>query len=118
MFKNYKFEVEKIDKQIIKSYKIKEGISKQYLALDLLEKNGYNPEMIIEARKIFTELVELNNPHFLEKSVIKKHKNPKKVNETPLENVETPLENPEIPLENVKIPLENPEIPLENKKND
>ena len=118
MFKNYKFEVEKIDKQIIKSYKIKEGVSKQYLALDLLEKNGYNPEMITEARKIFNELVELTNPHFLEKSVskkhfleksvskkhfleksvIKKHKNSKnlkeekKVNEIPLENLEMPLE--------------------------
>jgi DNA mismatch repair protein MutS len=50
---NYMFDVEKIDGQIIKSYKIKEGVSKQYLALDLLEKNGYNTEMIQEARQIF-----------------------------------------------------------------
>ena len=115
MFKNYKFEVEKIDKQIIKSYKIKEGVSKQYLALDLLEKNGYNPEMIKEARKIFTELVELTNPkHFFLKSVSKKHKNLKN-SKTPLENPKTPLKNVETALENIKINLENP---LENKKND
>ncbi len=59
-FTNYMFEVEKKDSQIIKSYKIKEGTSKQYLALDLLEKNGYTPEMIQEARTIFQELVDLN----------------------------------------------------------
>jgi DNA mismatch repair protein MutS len=59
-FTNYMFEVEKKDSQIIKSYKIKEGTSKQYLALDLLEKNGYTTEMIQEARTIFQELVDLN----------------------------------------------------------
>jgi DNA mismatch repair ATPase MutS len=57
------FDVEKNanNNQIIKSYKIKEGISKQYLALDLLENNGFNTEMIQEARQIFQELVERNN---------------------------------------------------------
>jgi DNA mismatch repair ATPase MutS len=55
---NYKFEVEKVNDQIIKSYKMSEGISKQYLALDMLEKNGYNSDMIHEARTIFQELVE------------------------------------------------------------
>ena len=77
-------------------------------AIQSREKNGYNSEMITEARKIFNELVELTNPHFLEKSVSKKHfleksvskkhknpknlKNLKKVNEIPLENLEMPLE--------------------------
>ncbi len=56
---NYMFDVEKVGDQIIKSYKLKEGISKQYLALDLLEKNGYSSEMIQEARTIFQELVEI-----------------------------------------------------------
>jgi DNA mismatch repair protein MutS len=60
-FINYMFDIEKNEKQIIKSYKIKEGISKQYLALDLLENNGFNPDMIQEARGIFQELVERNN---------------------------------------------------------
>jgi DNA mismatch repair ATPase MutS len=62
-FINYMFDVEKNanNNQIIKSYKIKEGISKQYLALDLLENNGFNTEMIQEARQIFQELVERNN---------------------------------------------------------
>jgi len=58
---NYKFEVEKVNDQIIKSYKMSEGISKQYLALDMLEKNGYNSDMIHEARTIFQELVESHN---------------------------------------------------------
>ncbi len=62
-FMNYMFEVEKKDSQIIKSYKIKEGTSKQYLALDLLEKNGYTAEMIQEARTIFQELIDLNEKY-------------------------------------------------------
>ena len=60
-FINYMFDIEKNEHQIIKSYKIKEGISKQYLALDLLENNGFNPDMIQEAREIFQELVDRNN---------------------------------------------------------
>ncbi len=58
---NYMFDVDKIDDKIIKSYKIKNGISKQYLALDLLENNGFSPNMIQEARTIFQELVARNN---------------------------------------------------------
>jgi DNA mismatch repair ATPase MutS len=58
---NCMFDVEKKDNMIVKSYKIKEGISKQYLALDLLENNGFNTEMIQEARQIFQELVDRNN---------------------------------------------------------
>ena len=51
--KNYKFEV-KYDKnkEIIFNYKIKEGISRQYIALDLLEKNGFSEDIIKDAKKI------------------------------------------------------------------
>jgi DNA mismatch repair protein MutS len=58
---NYMFDVEKVDDKIVKSYKIKKGISKQYLALDLLENNGFSSDMIKEARTIFQELVKRNN---------------------------------------------------------
>ena len=58
---NYMFDVDKVEDKIIKSYKIKNGVSKQYLALDLLENNGFSPNMIQEARTIFQELVARNN---------------------------------------------------------
>jgi DNA mismatch repair ATPase MutS len=86
-YKNYMFEVEKQDSQIIKSYKLKEGISKQYLALDLLEKNGYTTEMIQEARTIFQELVDLNEKHNENKET-EKH-NEKDEEKKEIENKET-----------------------------
>jgi DNA mismatch repair ATPase MutS len=57
---NYMFSVDKEDDKIIRTYKINKGISKQYLALDLLQNNGFNTEMIHEAREIFQELVNKN----------------------------------------------------------
>jgi len=61
-FLNYKFEVEKNDSILKPTYRLKSGISKQYLALDMLEKKGYPAETIQEARKIFKELVEMTQP--------------------------------------------------------
>ena len=61
-FLNYKFEVEKDNGQLKPTYKLKSGISKQHLALDMLEKKGYKPEFVKEARKIFKELVDMTQP--------------------------------------------------------
>lgn len=55
-YSNYKFEVYKNGNKIIKTYRISPGVSEQYLALDLLEQNGYDKDMINEARIIFGKL--------------------------------------------------------------
>jgi energy-coupling factor transporter ATP-binding protein EcfA2 len=68
-FLNYKFEVQKEGSTLKPTYYIKEGISKQHLALDMLEKKGYNPSVIEEARKIFKELVEITHHDDKEKKV-------------------------------------------------
>lgn len=92
---NYKFEVEKVNDQIIKSYKMSEGISKQYLALDMLEKNGYNSDMIHEARTIFQELVESHN--LVESHDIKEAKEEVEVEVEEKEKVEEKVEEePEV----------------------
>lgn len=83
---NYKFEVEKVNDQIIKSYKMSEGISKQYLALDMLEKNGYNSDMIHEARTIFQELVE-SHDNIKEESEVEKVDD-KEIEETEVKKVD------------------------------
>jgi DNA mismatch repair protein MutS len=103
---NYMFEVEKIDNRIVKSYKVKEGISKQYLALDMLEKNGYKPEMIQEAREIFQELVEINQSNMKEDT--QSEEEPKKETQEPLE------ESPKVLEESQEEPQEEPqEVPQE-----
>jgi DNA mismatch repair ATPase MutS len=68
-FLNYKFEVQKEGSTLKPTYYIKEGISKQHLALDMLEKKGYNPSVIEEARKIFKELVKITHHDDKEKKV-------------------------------------------------
>jgi hypothetical protein len=51
-FVNYKMNVEKKDENIYYPYKLFNGISKQYIALDLLEKNGFDLDIIQEAQAI------------------------------------------------------------------
>jgi DNA mismatch repair protein MutS len=64
-FLNYKFEVLievlNTSSSLKPTYRIKEGSSKQHLALDMLEKKGYDPEVIDEARAIFKELVKMTH---------------------------------------------------------
>ena len=44
---NYKFEIERdINNEIIFNYKLKRGISNQYIALELLKKNGFDEDVI------------------------------------------------------------------------
>jgi hypothetical protein len=55
-FTNYRMNVKRKDNQIIFPYKLKKGISQQYIALELLEQNGFNDELITEAKKIRDKL--------------------------------------------------------------
>ena len=50
---NYKFEIERdINNEIIFNYKLKRGISNQYIALELLKKNGFDEDVIEDALNI------------------------------------------------------------------
>lgn len=48
----YKFDCTVQEKEIIYNYKIKEGISKQFIALDILRLNGFDEDVIADAQKI------------------------------------------------------------------
>mgnify|MGYP000296434037 CR=1 FL=1 len=54
---NYKFDVDyDKDKNIIFNYKLKRGTSRQYIALKLLEKNGFDEDVIEEAIKMCNKI--------------------------------------------------------------
>ncbi len=102
-FMNYMFEVEKKDSQIIKSYKIKEGTSKQYLALDLLEKNGYTAEMIQEARTIFQELIDLNEKYEDKNQIEHNDQSTQTITEIKEEEIKEEIKEEEIKEEEIKL---------------
>jgi DNA mismatch repair ATPase MutS len=58
-FKNYKMNVIKDDNDITYPYTLHEGVSKQYIALDLLKKNGFDEGIISEAMMIKEKLTGL-----------------------------------------------------------
>lgn len=57
-FKNYKIPISRDkDNKIIYNYKLLPGVSNQFIALELLEKKGFDKEIIRKAQKINRELV-------------------------------------------------------------
>ena len=52
-FKNYKFSASTKNEEIKYTYKIKKGISKKGIAIDILKKNNYDKEIIDDAKRIF-----------------------------------------------------------------
>ena len=81
--KNYKFEISyNENKDIIFNYLIKEGISRQYIALELLEKNGFSDDIITDAKDICSK-IKNNKLHFNKlksKNSSKNSKNSSKIN--------------------------------------
>ena len=66
--KNYKFEVEHDkDNEIVFNYILKEGVSRQYIALELLKKNGFDDDVIENALDICKKIKE-NKLVFTEES--------------------------------------------------
>jgi DNA mismatch repair ATPase MutS len=58
---NYKFEVDFDDNKEIKfNYNLKRGMSRQYIALDLLKKNGFDDDLIEEAIRMCNKIKEKN----------------------------------------------------------
>ena len=70
--KNYKFEIHH-DKnnQIIFNYELKKGISRQYIALELLDKNGFDKSIINDALEICSSIKDKKN--ILKKKTKKKN---------------------------------------------
>ena len=57
-FINYKMNITRENDNIIYPYKLVNGVSKQYIALDLLAKNGFDADIIDEAISIKDRLVK------------------------------------------------------------
>ncbi len=75
---NYKFEVDyNKDKEIIFNYLLKRGISRQYIALDLLKKNSFDDDVIEEAIKMCNKIKEKTIIKSKDKSKDKKVKTDK-----------------------------------------
>lgn len=55
-YKNYKFPVEKLDNQLKYTYKIKKGISNDFVALDILKLNNYDKDIIDDAFDIIKSI--------------------------------------------------------------
>lgn len=59
-FENYKIPVKKIKNQINYEYKLIKGVSKQFIALDLLKIKGFDNEIIEESKKIYNKIKNKN----------------------------------------------------------
>lgn len=58
-FENYFFPIEyKPNNQIIKTYKLTKGQSKEHLAIHLLEKKGFDKDIITDAKKMYKYLIK------------------------------------------------------------
>jgi hypothetical protein len=69
LFTNYKMNVEIEDGGIIQyPYSMSKGVSRQYIALELLKKNGFNPDIIEEGMRIKELLLQ---PHKTTKQKVK-----------------------------------------------
>ena len=76
--KNYKFEVEHNENnEIIFNYLLKEGTSRQYIALELLKKNGFDDDVIENALEICKKIKENKLIFFNDKKIKKKSKKTK-----------------------------------------
>ena len=78
--KNYKFEVEHDNNnEIIFNYILKEGVSRQYIALELLKKNGFDDDVIENALEICKKIKENKLVFFNNKQDKKIKKKTKKI---------------------------------------
>ena len=72
-FENYKIPIKKEEDKIIYTYKLKKGISNQFIALDLLKEKGFDNEIIQESRNIYKKLNKVKKKKNINKN--KKEKN-------------------------------------------
>ena len=69
--KNYKFEVDRdTSNNILFNYKLKRGHSNQYIALELLDKNEFDKDIIEKAIEV-SKKIEINN---IKQNVVEKEK--------------------------------------------
>ncbi len=60
-FKNFQMSVRNVDGKIIFPYKITTGISKQYIALELLNENGFDESIIKESLSLKSKILSLQS---------------------------------------------------------
>ena len=78
---NYKFEVTyDKDNKILFNYLLEKGMSRQYIALDLLEKNGFDSDVIKEAQIICKKIKETKLISFIKNDLKAKDKTRKDKN--------------------------------------
>ena len=78
-FKNYKIPIERDNNNnIIYKYKLEPGVSNQLIALELLEKKGFDNEIVKDAKEI-CKLITMEN---LKKRIPKKKKQKRKIKHT------------------------------------
>jgi DNA mismatch repair protein MutS len=95
LYKNYKITVEKKGMEIKYPYKIEEGASKQYIALELLSKKGFDKEIIERAIDVRSEIVSKRIRSSKKTPKLKKKDNntiEKKVEEKVDKNINTNVE--------------------------
>ena len=70
-FVNYQMPVIiKTDKNIVYPYKFQKGISKQYIALDLLKLKGFDENIVIKAKKICKKITKKKSEKIIEKNEV------------------------------------------------
>lgn len=57
-FVNYRFGVERVEGKIVFPYKIEKGISTEYIALELLKENQFDPEIVERAKERLRSLIK------------------------------------------------------------
>lgn len=57
-FVNYRFKIDRIDGKIKFPYKIEKGISTEYIALELLKENQFDPEIVQRAKERLKSLID------------------------------------------------------------
>lgn len=57
-FVNYRFGVDRVEGKIVFPYKIEKGISTEYIALELLKENQFDPEIVERARERLRSLIK------------------------------------------------------------
>jgi len=76
-YKNYHFSIEyDKDNKIMKTYKLKEGRTKQHIALEMLEEKGFADDLVSNAKKMYKHLTKPKPPQQPEKEKPKEKPKP------------------------------------------
>jgi len=119
-YKNYHFSIEyDEDNKITKTYKLKEGRTKQHIALEMLEEKGFADDLVANAKKMYKHLTKPTPPptQKKEKPTPEKEKpTPEKEQPTPEKEKPTPEKEKPPPKEKEKPTPKEKEKPISTEK--